>query len=260
MRIDERTRIYQAMILLVIVPLTAFGDGPPIRVAVFQGAGVSASCERLIATLTADQGDKFAVSRLTPEQIRNGRLADFDVLVHPGGSGSKQAESLGKEGRLAVRNYIQAGGGYLGVCAGAYLATNDYTWSLDLIDAKVVDKKHWARGNGAVTIRLSSQGSEFFKHDSSEMSIHYAQGPLLSRKEWDDPSVPDYESLAIYATEIAEKGAPRGVMEGTSAAVRARFGKGRVFCFSPHPELTDGLQHLIPTVVEWLAEKKPSEE
>lgn len=88
------------------------------------------------------------------------------------------------------------------------------------------------------------------------MSIHYAQGPLLARREWDDPEVPDYESLAIYGTEIAKKGAPQGVMVGTSAAVRCEYGNGRVFCFSPHPELTDGLHHLIPLAVKWLAARK----
>jgi hypothetical protein len=128
---------------------------------------------------------------------------------------------------------------------------------LNLIDAKVVDRKHWARGNGTVTLRLSPAGSEFFQHDGNEMSIHYAQGPLLARREWDDPEVPDYESLAIYETEIAKNGAPLGVMAGTSAAVRCEYGNGRVFCFSPHPELTDGLHHLIPLVVKWLAERKP---
>ncbi|MBU6174095.1 MAG: biofilm PGA synthesis protein PgaB, partial [Planctomycetes bacterium] len=58
---------------------------------------------------------------------------------------------------------------------------------------------------------------------------------------------------AIFSSEIAEKGAPSGVMVGTSAVVRGEFGTGRVFCFSPHPELTEGLHHLIPIAVEWLA-------
>ena len=38
--------------------------------------------------------------------------------------------------------------------------------------------------------------------------------------------------------------------------VGGEYGKGKVFCFSAHPELTDGLHHLIPTVVKWLAEAK----
>ena len=251
---------YRVVIVLLITATPAFGDDDPIRVAVFQGPGVGPSCEQLIAALSSNTGGKFRISRLTGDEIRAGKLADVDVLVHPGGSGSKQGEALGEQGRLEVQKYVRAGGGYLGVCGGAYLATNDYAWSLNLIDAKVVDKRHWDRGNGTVTLRLSPKGSEFLQQDGPKMLIHYAQGPLLARPEWDDPEVPDYESLAIYVTEMAENGAPRGVMAGTSAVVRCELGTGRVFCFSPHPELTEGLHHLIPLAVEWLAARKPSAE
>jgi hypothetical protein len=103
-----------------------------------------------------------------------------------------------------------------------------------------------------VQLELSASGQDLFKAKSSELNIFYGQGPLLGRREWDDPKVPDYESLAIYGSEIAKNGAPNGIMKGTSAAVRCNYGDGRVFCFSPHPELTDGLHYLIPTVVQWL--------
>jgi glutamine amidotransferase-like uncharacterized protein len=245
------------LILLLITAAPTFGDDAPVRVAVFRGDGVGPSSENLIAALKPADGGKFEVVRLTADDIRGGKLADIDVLVQPGGSGSKQGKALGEKGRQAVRKYISDGGGLLGVCGGAYLATNDYSWSLNLIDAKVLDRKHWARGTGTVTLRLSPQGAAFFQHDGDELAIHYGQGPLLARREWDDPEVPDYESLAIYVTEIAKNGAPQGVMAGTSAAVRCEYGNGRVFCFSPHPELTEGLHHLIPLAVNWLAARKP---
>ncbi len=245
--------IARTIVLLLITTVAATGEDQPIRVAVFRGEGVGSSCENLISSLNENSTGRFRVSRITAEDIQDGKLSDVDVLVHPGGSGSKQGKALGEKGRTAVRQYVQSGGGYLGVCAGAYLATNDYEWSLDLIDAKVVDKKHWARGTGKVSLRLSPKGSELMRHDSRELAIHYGQGPLIARREWDDPEVPDYESLAIFSSEIAEKGAPSGVMVGTSAVVRGEFGTGRVFCFSPHPELTEGLHHLIPIAVEWLA-------
>jgi len=229
-------------------------DDSPIKVAVFNAEkGVGPSAEDMVIALGSSDSINILVERITSDEIRAGKLADIDVLVHPGGSGGGQGRDLDTLGREAVREFIRGGGGYLGVCAGAYLATNEYPWSLNLIDAKVVDRKHWARGKGMVVIEFSSEGRDFFNYDFDEMMIYYGQGPLLARREWDDPDVPDYETLAIYSTEIAEKGAPEGIMVGNSAIVRTEYGDGRVFCFSPHPEMTDGLAYMIPVAVKWLA-------
>ena len=241
-------------LLLLLTSANCFAD--PIKVAVFDGEGVGKSCTNLITALTKSGNTDFKLTRITTRDILNGGLSQVDVLIHSGGSGSKQGNDLGEEGRKIVRQYVDQGGGFLGVCAGAYLATNDYSWSLNLIDAKVLDRKHWARGMGTVQLELSPSGQELFQIAESTLDIYYGQGPLLARREWDDPKTPDYESLAIYASEIAKNGAPSGIMKGTSAAVRCKYGKGKVFCFSAHPELTDGLQHLIPTVVNWLADDK----
>jgi hypothetical protein len=210
----------------------------------------------VVTALEESTEPKFHITRITVDDIRGGKLSTLDVLVHPGGSGGKQGRALEEEGREAVRQFVREGGGVLGVCAGAYLATNDYSWSLNLIDVKVVDRKHWARGKGTVSIRFSPAGAEFFDYDKDEVSIDYGQGPLLARREWDDPDVPDYESLAIYASEIAENGAPEGIMIGSSAIVRAEYGNGRVFAISPHPEKTDGLHYMIPRAAGWAAARE----
>ena len=44
------------------------------------------------------------------------------LLVAPGGSARLKAEGLGPEGQQAVRDFVQAGGRYLGFCGGAGLA------------------------------------------------------------------------------------------------------------------------------------------
>ena len=240
--------------VLVLLATTASGQADDrIRVLVFQGEGVGKSVHALIEALEKSDADSFEIRRVSPEEIQRGTLQQADVLIQPGGSGSRQGKALGEQGRQAVRDFVNRGGGYMGVCAGSYLATNDYDWSLNLIDAKVVDRRHWARGNGTVQLRLSPQATAFFGYPSEQLEIHYGQGPLLSRREWDDEGVPDYQSLAIYRTGIAKNGAPEGIMPGTSAIVRARYGDGRVFCFSPHPELTAGREQMVATAVHWLA-------
>ena len=245
---------FHIVLSVLLTASLAYSQEPVVRVAVYEGGGVGASADKLIAAIES-RGPRFRVSRISSTDISAGGLKDFDVLVQPGGSGSKQAKSIGPQGRETIRKFVDTGGGYLGVCAGAYLATNDYDWSLSLVDAKVLDRRHWNRGTGLVKVRLSPNAIHFFGRQNEEIEIYYGQGPLLARREWDDEDVPDYESLAIYDGEIAEKGAPRGVMIGTSAAIRCEFGKGRVFCFSAHPELTEGLSYLIPIAVDWLAQE-----
>ncbi len=60
-------------------------------------------------------------------------------LIIPGGRARKIADAIGCEGRQAIRRYVGGGGGYLGVCSGAYLGSAHYDWSLNLVNAKMCD-------------------------------------------------------------------------------------------------------------------------
>ena len=226
----------------------------PIRIAVYVGSGTGRSKEDAIKALK--QGANIRVTRISAQQIRSGQLMSFDVVVFPGGSGGRQGKSLGTEGRQQVRSFVKSGGGYVGICAAAYLATCDYSWSLGVLDAKVIDKKHWARGYGPVELGLSETGKKLFHNNSGKQTIYYHQGPLLAPAK--NPNIPDYVHAAKFVGEIARNGAPRGVMPGTTAVALGKFGKGRVVCFSPHPEKTEGLQHWLRDGVYWLRNGSPS--
>jgi glutamine amidotransferase-like uncharacterized protein len=204
------------------------------------------------------EGKGFACERVSAQDIRDGKLDQFDVLIQPGGSGSKQAAALEKEGRQRIRNFVEAGGGYIGICAGAYLATAHYDWSLGILDAHVVDREHWARGYGDVEIKMQNSGKEALAAEGPVVTIRYHQGPLLAPAKKDD--IPDYEELATYQTEIAKNGAKPGVMKGTTAVARGQFGKGRVICFSPHPEKTEGLEVFVESAARWAATGSPRAE
>ncbi len=222
------------------------------RVAVFVDQGVSPT-DKLMQVL--EPCISLSVEKIDANEIRDGQLAEFDVLILPGGSGGKQGNALGEVGREKIREFVRSGHGLMGICAGAYLASCDYSWSLNLLDAKVLDRQHWNRGFGTVEISVSEQGRDVLKDASPKVNIYYHQGPLLAPAQ--NPDVPDYEELAAFAGEIAKNGAPPGVMLGTTAIARGTFEKGRVFCFSPHPEKTDGLGNLVLNAIEWLASNSP---
>lgn len=223
----------------------------PVRVSIYDHSDGSANGPKnLMKFLTEENG--FKCVKVTPEEIRESDILDkTDVLIIPGGSGSLQAKKLEEAGREKIKEFIKKGGGYVGICAGSYLASSDYDWSLHILNAKVVDRAHWARGTGPVELEMKPAGKAVLGEASDKVGVYYGQGPLLgpgSSKE-----LPPYEPLALYATEIAKKGAPTGVMIGTSAIARANYGEGRVICYSCHPEGKSGPQHLIKAGVRWAA-------
>lgn len=218
---------------------------PKTKVGVYLDKGAGRSKENLLKVLANFQN--LSVEKLTAADIRNGKLNDLDVVIQPGGSGGSQGRHLGEGGREKIRDFLKNGGGFIGICAGAYLASADYSWSLNILDAKVMDRKHWARGKGTVELALSESGQELLQVEGDRLEIYYGQGPLLAPAN--NPNIPDFDSLATFNTEIAKNGAPKGVMKGTTAIARGKYGKGRVICFSPHPELTKGLEHFVQLAI-----------
>ena len=94
------------------------------------------------------------------------------------------------------------------VPSAAYLASAQYPWSLNLLDAKVIDTQHWNRGIGTVDIELTPAGREILRTTNQKFPIHYAQGPLLAPAG--RPELEDYEEMAMFKTEIAKNDAPCG--------------------------------------------------
>ncbi|MBC03867.1 MAG: hypothetical protein CMJ34_11295 [Phycisphaerae bacterium] len=221
------------------------------RVALFDGPGAG----------SVSQGRRFEgllpgcrVERLGPDDIRAGCLDAFDAVIFPGGSGSGQAEAIGVSGREKVRAFVDEGGGYIGVCAGSYLALDDYTWGLRLVPMDSHDRRHWRRGNASLQIELTAEGMEMFQESESVREISFRQGPLMHPSEEPDNNA-EVEVLAWFRTGVGRNGADPATMIDTPAIVRVEFGEGRVLLFSPHPELTDGMEDWLRLAFDWTVER-----
>lgn len=190
-------------------------------------------------------------------------MSGFDVLLVPGGSSKIMANTLGCDGKDAVRDFVRRGGGYVGICAGAFLATDGYPCSLDLVGAKPladdIYTPKWGkvsmaeRGTGFVTIELSDAGKRVLGDLPGLLDIRYTGGPIFSmdvRKGF-----PKYVPLATYRSELTRYEPQRGTMIQTPAIIAASFGDGRIILFSPHPEASETLESLILRAV--LATARP---
>ncbi len=70
-----------------------------------------------------DAGLPFDLVR--SEDIRRGALRNHRMLFVPGGWAAHKLGALGERGCVAIRRFVEAGGGYLGICGGAGMATED---------------------------------------------------------------------------------------------------------------------------------------
>jgi len=224
--------------------------GDRVRVAIYDDLGAAVGDTRDLERVLSEYG-RVATRRVCSQDVNAGALSQFDVVLHPGGSGSGQANSLGEAGRKREIEFIRGGGGYLGVCAGGYLAACNYSWSLAILDAKTIDTKngHWRRGRAQLEIELTAAGLGLFGDRDPNFDVKYANGPIWAPGEREE--IHDYETLALYRGEVADNGTSIGIMPGTPALIRGPFGEGRAIAFSPHPEDTKSIQHFIRDAVIW---------
>ena len=221
-----------------------------LHVALFDDAGSAGKGVPSVKQQLAKATD-IEVTVLKAEGIQKG-LEGYEVVIFTGGSGSKQAGTIGDKGREQVHQFVERGGGYVGICAGAYLACDGFPWGLHVLNAKTPSPK-WQRGRGDVKLEFTDKGREVLGFPTGQMDVHYANGPILI--EAGDASLAKFEPLAFFRTELAEHDSPKGVMVNSAAMVCGTYGKGRVLVSSPHPEQTVGMEGFIEHAVRWVAGK-----
>lgn len=233
-----------------------------LLVGCFDGPGTGSSRDHLWSVV--DAADDMTLHHLGSADMTPEILKQFDVVVFPGGSGSKQAQAIGEEGRRAVREFVNSGGGYIGVCAGAYLCSSHYDWSLNLINSSVFtgtreipgqgSKQMWYRGSWAdIDMEITAAGQAIFGDVNKRVTVRYSNGPIISRK--DHPDLEDYRVLAWFRSENGLWEPQQGTMIDTPAIVSGGFGNGRVISVSPHPEYTEALHPIITGAIRWVADQ-----
>jgi glutamine amidotransferase-like uncharacterized protein len=261
---------FEKNLLLYFVHTTAVGQPvaivPPARFAITNGlplryVGVyvnktNSSGKSLVLVFKGILALTNTVVRaINAEDIRAGALTNLDVALFPGGSGHIQAAVLGEEGLKNIKSFVQNGGKYIGICAGAYLATSGYPWSLHILNARTIST-NWTRGIGTVKVELTGKGHEVFGNELTLFDCHYGNGPVITPAGLEN--LPAFETLAFFRTELAEHNTPVGIMVNSPAIYTAPYGRGRVVCFTPHPEMTPGIEWMIGSAVTWLTENKSS--
>lgn len=253
----ERSRSHLVFICHVFFVILALGlsslhgthETPhhKIRVALFLDHGAH---PRNNLRLALEASPDISVETIDGGEIRQGYLTDFDLLIVPGGSAKKQSVSMKAEGRDEVRRFVQQGGFYIGICAGAYLLTQAKDSDLGLLPLDTMDKPHWRRGKGTLPIELTSRGREIFGTTETHINVLYHNGPVIDASHVTANS--GFEVLGYFRGELVNKHGKAGIMVNTPAMFLGRFGNGWVLGISPHPEANSNQVNMVLNAIRWL--------
>ncbi len=223
-----------------------------LKIAVFNGNGAGEIS--VIETIEALKIDKGIIAEpLSASAIQNGQLNDFDALIFPGGSGSKQLLNLGETGKEIVTDFVEnQGKGIIGICAGAYLLSSTVGYpNLKIASSVHIDRAHYNRGRGLVEFELTDNGFKVFPElKDHHLFAQYYDGPVLVQNDSTDVK---YKELGKYVSDIhPDNFAPEGITPGKTFILNQSKGKGKVFLIAGHPESTPGMRWMIPRMARWV--------
>lgn len=164
-------------------------------------------------------------------------LNKYNIVILPGGSGTKISNGLGLKGRNNLIKWVLDGGIIIGVCAGFYAMLKGYENSLNLLNYKIKDKPYWRRGKHFVDLKLTKEGKKFFNVKSDIfLNVPYHNGPVVEKINIIDSNIYNEKILAFFNTELVAEGSTKKVMKDSPAIIMNNYGHGYVIAISVHFE------------------------
>lgn len=188
---------------------------------------------------------RAAVGWCTADDILAGRLDPaVKLFVMPGGEDRYYFEKLKGEGNRRIREFVERGGRYLGICAGAYYACERIEWAagtaheiceareLGFFPGTAVGPIGGAEALDTIGDPRPSIVEVSFEKDgiSHDMKAIYHGGPVFVLG---DGAKADHQALTRWSGSWAGS---FGSHEPT-AVLMVRVGKGRAVLSALHPEI-----------------------
>ena len=248
----------------------------PNKIAFLDGKNCAPFCANPFRLFFSAYG--LHVDWITDKEIREGKLAHYDLLIIPGGpdAGESYYEGLGDKGYEEIRNFVQNGGLYLGSCAGSYFplkAESDTPQSDVWLNMIEVTDNHgldyWRTGTGFVRIEFEDVAhpvaNSLALGKPSTMDVIYWEGPafdildsaevnVIARYKNFLASGAKLPSWSLENNQIAKDAMEwsnplteerfNAHLKDYPAIIEASFGKGHMVLLSPHAEFgTCGTEH-----------------
>ena len=191
-------------------PLTSGGIAP---ILLFNGSGTSPNDVAAVETiLNSNHLNYSTVNSSQLNEMGESQIRGYRLLIVPGGNFIDIGNSLTSNTTANIRNAIQNGLNYLGICAGGFFAGNSGYNGLNLTSG----------------VRFSFYAAEGRGIRKAAVAISGAGAPTLDQYWEDGPQFTGWGAVV------------RRYPDGTPAIVEGTFGSGWVILAGVHPEAPAG--------------------
>ncbi|KAF1842171.1 class II aaRS and biotin synthetase [Cucurbitaria berberidis CBS 394.84] len=234
-----------------------------MNVLVYSGNGsTTESVRHCLYTLRRLLSPSYAVIPVSGDIIiKEPWFSKCALLVFPGGADLGYCRTLDGEGNRRISRYVNAGGSYLGFCAGGYFGSARCEFEVDDPKMAVVGDRELGfftgicrglafegfkyaseAGARAADIKIHKEVFDDVKEDVADTfkSYYNGGGVFVDAKKLEDRGV---QILATYTEDLhVDSG------EGQAAVVYRKVGEGHAVLTGPHPEFAPQNLRKIPSL------------
>jgi biotin--protein ligase len=222
------------VISALVIRIMCFPESPKGRVDIAIYAGRGTWNDSIQALEKMFGWMNYTVELIEADRINNNGLDGFGIVCIPGGNMYDYAQDLSDRGRENVRNFVQNGGGYIGICGGAYFAAERMSWrgnqmpvsSLCLFPGSAIgpiDEIMPYPNYTMCKVNIVNHTHSITDSEGDSEWMLYYWGPAL---------IPNINAR-ITILGAYDKG-------NQTAMLAFGYGKGRVFLVGTHPEIEEG--------------------
>jgi glutamine amidotransferase-like uncharacterized protein len=192
-------------------------SGGIARVLLFKGAGASPNDVAAIKTILNNNHLNYSTANSSQlNEMGESQIRGYRLLIVPGGNFIDIGNGLTSNATASIRDAVQNGLNYLGICAGGFFAGNSgYYNGLNLTSG----------------VRFSFYSVEARGIRKAAVAIAVAEGPTLDQY-WEDG--PQFTGWGAVVGKYPD---------ATPAIVEGTFGSGWVILTGVHPEAPAGWRH-----------------